>query len=212
TGRVQGRLEEVDVEPYAERLQVRVLLLAELLHRKPAHVIEVGSLGVAGMGGEVALGDVADILAVVAPFRQGGGPASELKDPRLHAQRQMIDLGAAIVVIEFARYAPTRAVEERRDGVAQGRLASMPYVQRTGGIGGDELDIDRLALPGIAPAVALARRQHRVAPARELGLAKEEVDESRPGDLDRADQPLGKLERGDQPLGHRAGLGLERLG
>src|SRR5437899_855040 len=188
-GRVQGRLEKVDVERDAQGLQVRVLLLAELLHRKPPHVIEVGTLWVAGMGGEVALGDVADVLTVIATLWKGGGAATQLSDPRLHTPRQLHDLGAAIVVIEFARDAPPRPVEQRRDRIAQRGLPAVAYVQRTGGIGRDELDVHGPALAGVLETV--------------LAAGEEEVDEPRSRDVDLANDALGKLERRDQALGHR---------
>src|SRR2546430_9377801 len=93
--------------------------------------------------------------------------------------RSLHDLGAAIVVIEFARDAPPRPVEQRRDRIAQRGLPAVAYVQRTGGIGRDELDVHGPALPGVAPSVAVAGRQHRLEHAGELGFGEEEVDEPR---------------------------------
>src|SRR5256884_6192177 len=99
--RIQRRLEEVHVEPDPERLEVAVLLLAELLHREAPHGIEVVPLGILRVPGAVALADLADVLPVVATLRQLGRLPAQLADPGLHAVRQIHDLGAAIVVIEF---------------------------------------------------------------------------------------------------------------
>ena len=38
---VERRLEEVDVELHAERLQIAILLLAQLPHGEPAHRVEI---------------------------------------------------------------------------------------------------------------------------------------------------------------------------
>src|SRR5260370_1040304 len=73
--RVQRRLEEVDVELDAEGLQVRILLLAKLLDREPPDRVEVGSRGIARLRRNVALGDLADVVAVVAPLGHRRAPA-----------------------------------------------------------------------------------------------------------------------------------------
>src|SRR5256886_14721385 len=77
---------------------------------------------------------------------------------------------------------------------------------------GDELHVHSPPLPPVAAAIAVARRQHRLEDARELGFSQKEVDEPRARDLDLADQTLWQLERRDQPLGDRPVLLLERIG
>src|SRR3989441_2358288 len=153
------------------------------------------------MRGDVALGDVPDVLTVVAALRERRRPAAQLLDPRLHAARQAQNLRAAVVVVELARHAPARPLEQRRDRVAQGRLAAMADVQRTGGIGGDELDVRGPAPPSVAPAVPLAGGQHGREHARQLRLGQEEVDEAGPRDLHLFHITGGELERADQLVG-----------
>ena len=213
--RVQRRLEEVHVEPDPERLEVAVLLLAQLLHREAPYRVEVSPLRIFRVPGAVALADLADVLPVVAALRQLGRLPAQLADPGLHAVRQIHDLGAAIVVIKFPGHAPAGPFEQGGDGVAQGGLPAVPHVQRAGRIRRDELDVH--GLPGappspVAAAVPLARREHRGDHGRKLRLREEEIDESRPGHGDLTHQPLRQLERRDQPLRHGAGLLFERLG
>ena len=109
---VQRRLEEVDVELDAERLQVAVLLLAELLDREATHRLDVLRELVGRIRGDVALRDVADVLAVIAPFGDRRVASHELPHARLHAEREVVDLGAGVVVVELARHAPTGCLEE----------------------------------------------------------------------------------------------------
>jgi len=88
----------------------------------------------------------------------------------------------------------------------------MPSVERTVGVGGDELDVDPLALPEVEPGVALLPASEHVGEDLvQPGLAQVEVHEARPGDLDPLDvgrrrgvQPLDQL-AGQLP-GHPAGL------
>src|SRR5207302_4839511 len=109
------RLEEVDVELDPERLEVAVLLLAELLHREAAHRVEVGTLGIFRVPGEVALRDLADVLPVISALRQRGRLPALLADPGLHAARQIRDLHAAIVVVELPRHPPAGPSEQGGD-------------------------------------------------------------------------------------------------
>ena len=209
---VQRRLEEVDVELDAERLQVRVLLPAQLLHGKPLDGVEVGSIRIVRVGSDVALGDVPDVLAVIAALRKHCRAAAQFLDPRLYAAREAQDLAAPVVVVELARHAPTGPLEQRRDCVAQGRLTAVADVQRTGRVGRDELDVHGPTLPHIASPVALASREHRLEDAGELRCSEKKIDEPGAGDFDLADQTLRELQGRDQPLGDRPGLLLERLG
>ena len=127
-GRVQRRLQRIHVELHAEGLQIAILLLAKLLHSEPSHAIEVGPVAVARTLGEVALGDVADVLAVITVGRNLGVAPPQLRDPRLHAAREIHDLRAGVVVVELARDTPSGPLEQRRDGVAKGGLPAMANV------------------------------------------------------------------------------------
>src|SRR3989441_10439251 len=77
----------------------------------------------------------------------------------------------------------------------------MADVQRTGGIGGDELDVRGPPPPRVAPAVALAGGQHGREHARQLRLCQEEVDEAGPRDLHLFHVTGGGLERADELVG-----------
>jgi len=90
----------------------------------------------------------------------------------------------------------------------------MPHVQRTSGVGGDELDHHALAV-GSAAAEACAITQH-LAHHLLLGSGLElDVDEAGTGDVHRLDPLLvGRcgLQGGTQLLGHLARRLLQRLG
>ncbi len=143
---VQARLEIVRVELDAERLEIQILLGAQLANRELAH---------AGLA-VVTRRDLADVLAVIAAFRDRDG-ATRGVDVRLHAALEVLDLDAGIVVVELARHAPPGALEQRRYGIAERRLAAVTYVQWPGRVCGHELDDDRLAAPPIGAAVARVR-------------------------------------------------------
>src|SRR3989442_13684844 len=77
----------------------------------------------------------------------------------------------------------------------------MAEVQRTGGIGGDELDVRGPPPPRVAPAVPLAGGQRGREHARQLRLCQEEVDEAGPRDLHLFHVTGGELERADELVG-----------
>ena len=204
--RVQGRLEEIDVERHAKRLEVAVLLSPQLFHGEATHRIQIASLAIVGMLGDVALRDLADVLALVALLGDLSGEATRLANSRLHAARQIQDLTAAVVVVELAAHLPAGPLEQRRDGVAERGLAAVADVQRARGVRGHELDVDLLmpadvAFPVVRPG-GDDRRQH----AHDLRFGQKEVDEPRSGDLNVADEPRGQFEAGDEPLGDGARL------
>jgi hypothetical protein len=100
------------------------------------------------------------------------------------------------------------------EAVAQRALAGVAHVQRAGGVGGDELDHQLLAV-GCLAAEALGARQH-LGHHGLLGRRLEpEVDEARAGDLHRVDPALHRLpaaERLDQRLRQLARVLLQRAG
>ncbi len=85
----------------------------------------------------------------------------------------------------------------------------MADVQRTGGVGTDELDLDLAAGAGLAATEAPVLAEHFVK-FPEPGQRREgEVDEPRAGDLQLAPQPAAVAKGGDQHLGDLArGLAL----
>ncbi|MNS90914.1 hypothetical protein D3C72_1249860 [compost metagenome] len=167
--RVQRRFQVVIVELHAERLQVDVLFVAQVGDGKRADRVDVfhvaigrGRLAIAGRDGLAGLevvGDIGDVVAVVGGLGPFGVAGLEAARARLHGIGQGLDLHARVVIVELARHLVTLRVEQRRQGVAQGRLAAVAHVQRTGRVGRDEFQDDLLAGACRAAAIAVGFAQ-----------------------------------------------------
>ncbi|KAG1258835.1 hypothetical protein G6F65_015455 [Rhizopus arrhizus] len=110
--RVQRAFQVVVVELQAERLQVQVLFAAQVGHGEGADVVQ--AVDVAGGGDGLAVGgleglaglevarDINDVVALVAVSRPFGGIGRQAAGAGLHADGQVFDLVAGVVVIELA--------------------------------------------------------------------------------------------------------------
>ena len=165
---VEAGFEEVVVEAHAEGLEVQVLLVAQVGHGELADVVQVlrvaggGELAVVGMHGapgQVVVGDVLDVVAVVGRLRPAGIARLEALQPCLGGGGQRGDLHPGVVVIKLARDRPALGVEQVADGVAQRALAAVAHVQRAGRVGRDELHHHLAAMQRAAP-VGLTHLQH----------------------------------------------------
>ena len=83
----------------------------------------------------VGLRDVLDVLAVVSPLGNIQGFARGLADPGLHAQCEVADLNAGVVVIELTTDRVPGPLQQRRERIAQRRLAAVAHMQWTSGVG-----------------------------------------------------------------------------
>src|SRR5882672_2376180 len=102
---------------------------------------------------------------------------------RPHRQREILDLRSGVVVIELARDGATLRLEQARYRVAERRLPAMADVQRTGGIGGNELDHHALAAMSVAVSKAIAQRQHARDDRLPRGRCQAEINEAGTRDL-----------------------------
>ena len=105
----------------------------------------------------VTLGNLADVIALIALLGDLGGEPARLTNPRLHAAREIHDLAAGIVVIELAAHAPAGPLEQCRDGVAEGSLAAVANVQRAGRVRRHELHVERRAVADVRLPVVRPR-------------------------------------------------------
>ena len=150
--RCRARTRGSSVEPHAERLQVEILLLAQLRDHERctssssappgSHRRSPARSRVATAARNVPLGDLADVLAVVAALGDRQRLARELAHAREHARPR--DSRSA----RRRRCSRTRAprvqpvaLEQRRDRVAQRGLAAVADVQRPGRVRRHEFDV-----------------------------------------------------------------------
>ena len=220
---VEAAFQVIVVELQPKRLQVLVLFVAQISHGKLADVVEVvhfaaGSEGpVVGMYcflGQKVVGNVLDVVAVVGGFRPLRVARFEALGTQLHRLGQRGDLHAGIVVIKLPCYQPALRGQQVANGVAQRGLAAVADVQRTSGVGADELDQD-LVVSGGLHAVAAPRGQH-FTHSLLLGFGFEaNVQKARTGNFDRRN-PLLKIRSGFQCclelFPQRARILFERLG
>src|SRR6266540_2198816 len=177
---------DVDVDPE----------LLELPLDQPDHLLD-------GIARE--LGDLRDVLAHVTAL---GGLLPP--PPRLDRLAEELDLAADVVEVALAHDLAAAELEEARDRVAVRAVPRRADDERAGGIRGNELDEDALALSRLPGAVALAaledlregplvpvtgQPQVEEAGARDLGP----LDRLQPGSA--AGQLLGDLSRGTLPHG-----------
>ena len=139
------------VETHAERLQVPILFLAQFGDGKAANRLDVGQI-VSRLRRDSAA------RARGCTRRDSRPRENRPTRPRISCARARTDTArlwiccAGVVVVELARDVAALPLEQRRDRIAERRLAAMADVQRSGRIGGDEFD-DR----------PVRRRAHRCA-------------------------------------------------
>ncbi|OIQ71401.1 hypothetical protein GALL_469800 [mine drainage metagenome] len=150
---IQAGFEVVAIEADAECLEIEILLAAQVGHGVAPHGVQIVRVAIGGDGsarivrdrrlGQEITGDVADVVAVVG--RLGPAVHARHEAPRagLHRQRQVLNLHPGIVVVELALHRPPLSGQDGGDGVSQRSLPAMADMQRTGGIGGDELHQQR---------------------------------------------------------------------
>ena len=186
TVRVKRALEIVAVELHAESHQVAILFAAQLGHGKPADRFDIGEI--AADLGQVALRDLANVLAVVAVFGKRRLLAQQFLGARTHRDREILDLLARIVVIELARHRKALRREQAADRIAQRRLPAMADVQRTGRVGGHEFDHHRFAQVRARQAERVELGEHPRDNRLPRRRRQHDVDEARAGDVDALDE------------------------
>ena len=248
---VQAVLMEPDVEVHAEVLHGLLNLIEHHRHSALAEFLAHFGVGLAerftvvvealilvGQCGQVHAvglgfglntgGDLVDVGTLVAVARGFGlvtGLAevvglSPSGDQRLG---EAVDLLAVVVEVVFAHHLGTVGLEHAGHGVADGSPTSAADVNRTGGVGGDELEIQGLAAQmGVAAVfVDLVEMlvgvghgtggEYGVHHGGGRGGVKRDVDEAGACHLDLGDA-VGFGERGGERLGQIARLHAGLLG
>ena len=131
--------------------------------------------------------------------------------PEVHRAGERIDLRAGVVDIIFLGDAKPGRFEQPGEAVADHGAAAMAHVHRPGRVGRHIFDIDPLVAADRRQAIVVALAQDRpefVAPG--IG-GQPEIDESRPGDLDRGHR-RERFQLGLDRFGERARVGSGGLG
>ena len=110
----------------------------------------------------VGLGEVTDVAALVAVLREGDGVLAldQLEVADLDGAGELIDLVAGVVDVELPADIRTAEAQDGGQGVAQDAAPGVAHVHGAGGVGGDELHHDLLAVEGVGAAVVLALGLH----------------------------------------------------
>ena len=103
--------------------------------------------------------------------------------------------------------------EQARDAVADHGLAAVAERERSGRIGGDELDLDAARRRRCARVAEAVARAHEIRePVLPAGVREPDVQEAGARDLGARDEPARVAEPRGELLGDLARLAAERLG
>ena len=150
------------------------------------HVVGVGEPAVAVGLGDLG-GEIDHVCALVAAVGEVGVAAVGLAVAGEEGLAEESDLSAGVVDVILALDLAAGGGENGGEGVAEHGAASVADLERTGGIGGDEFDLDAGAVAVIAGAPLGAGCDDVVeAGAFPVGV-QGEVEEAGAGDLDVGD-------------------------
>src|SRR5690606_14470680 len=99
------------------------------------------------------------------------------------AAREAVDLGAVVVEVILARHLGALRGEDPRERIADGGPARSAQVDGTGGVGGDELEVDDLVGAAVVRAERLPRLDDRAGQGAGGSGIQPDVDEAGPGHL-----------------------------
>ena len=196
---------------FAERVAVLVGAAVDARQAQHVHAVRVGFV-------DDTLGDFVDVRALVAVDR--GFLAVGRGDERLG---EAVDLLAVVVEVVFAHHLGAVGLEHAGHGIADGSPTGAADVNRTGGVGGDELEIQGLAAQMVVAAVFVdlvemlvgvghgTGGEYGVHHGGGRGGVKRDVDEAGACHLDLGNA-VGFSERGGERLGQIARLHAGLLG
>jgi len=129
------------------------------------------------------VGDVDDILRVVAVFRQRVVISSKVLEVAGDQRfSQHVDLVAGVIDVEFAQADIAGRLQQTCDGISPGGAAGVSAVQVAGRVGGNIFNQDVQAVAGLVLAVVVSRLQNVRDVGGQLRTLDAEVDEARLGD------------------------------
>ena len=160
------------------------------------------------------LGQLPDVVAVIAVLGELHGVLAldDLQIPGLQALGKLLDLVAGVVDIELPPHVGAGLLQHRGQGVAQDAAPGVAHVHGAGGVGGDELHHDLLALQGVVAAVGRPLLLHAGHGVPEPLVPQAEIQEARPGHLHGGEIGPGQVHVVHEDLGHLAGVLLQGLG
>ncbi len=149
--------------------------------------------------------DIADILALVAVLGQRRVDSQLLQIAHAHRLAEQLHLAPAVVEVVLARHLEAGRLEHARDRVTEHRVAAVADGERSGGIGGQELDLHapRTAgaqLPFLRAEIFRAACERRAHLAMPVLRRHPEVDKPGARDRDLADFG-GQLQMGANRVG-----------
>ncbi len=118
---------------------------------------------------------VADVLPLVAPFRQGGFRAEALLVAGQDRASQHFDLCPRVIHIELPLDGESRSGQQIRHRISHRGTPTMSDVERPGGVGADKLDLSPLPCANPRPTVLLPRGEDPRNHLLPEGLGQEEV-------------------------------------
>ena len=125
-----------------------------------------------------------------------------------HRAAEALHLRAGVVDVELARDRRAAGQQQARDRVAERRPAGVADVQRPGGVGADELDVDRVAALGVVRAERGPGLDDGLGERAGGGGIQSDVDEAGARDLDAGDP--GRLRERRRRSRPRARAGSRR--
>ncbi len=147
-----------------------------------------------------------EVAALVAVLGELHRPPALLHVVGAQRGPQEGHLPAGVVDVVLGVGVVAHGVQQADQGHAEGAGPRRDDVQRTGGIGADELDVDALAAPGLDLLQGTLGVVHVQQLFHLIRARHPEVDEARPGDLHRLDDILGKIHGGGDLAGQFARL------
>lgn len=193
---------EVDVEVNAKLVQGLLDVREHHLHASGAELLADLVLGALECIGDLLLDigcNLLNVLSAIAVLR------SRLALGRSHERvGEAVDLAAMIVEVVLAGYLSAGGFEHAAEGIAHGCPTGAAQVDRTGGVSGDEFEVNLLAFVGIVVAVVSAGLADLVHDGALCGGSQADVQEARACDLgdvngvvlsQRLGQPGGQLAR-----------------
>ena len=160
------------------------------------------------------LGQLPDVVAVVAVLGELHGVLAldDLQIPGLQALGKLLNLVAGVVDIELPPHVGAGLLQHRGQGVTQDAAPGVAHVHGAGGVGGDELHHDLLALQDVVAAVGRPLLLHAGHGVPEPLVPQAEIQEARPGHLHGGEIGPGQVHVVHEDLGHLAGILLQGLG